>query len=294
MDLKAAADAEPPLARRLREVGAEHAALALWLNPRAFDAGLEDKAAKAEGANAALQRKVLDWWKAVDGLAAWVTLDTEFHLSVAGQVHVDKLPPSIRRLLAEASRPSDLWRRFPDDALLACGGRLDAAALVEALQDLQPANDAGTAAFGKDFVKNVLSRVGPDWGLCVTAPPADGGATPSLLPQVFLAIRAAPGGNDAPVDQALLSAVHTAALLGVLGYNHGKPSEPMRLKSAEFGTQKVHYITGGDVLPPGVQPAYGLTNGWMTFGSSPDAIRRFAEASPKPAPADGDFPLLRI
>ena len=299
VDRQAAADSEPPLARRLREVGAGRAALALWLNPRAFDAGLEDKAARAEGANAVLQKKVLDWWKAADGLAAWVTLDTEFHLSVAGQVRIEKLPASVRRLLTAASRPSDMWRYFPDDALLACGGRLDAAALVEALQDLQPGNDAGAAAnsaFGKDFVKDVLSRLGPDWGLCVTAPPADGtgGATPSLLPQVFLAVRAAPGDETAPVDQALLSAVHTAALLGVLGYNHGHPAAPLRLKSAEFGTQEIHYITGGDVLPPGVQPAYGLTNGWMAFGSSPDVIRRFAEASPKPAPADGGFPLLRV
>ena len=119
------------MARRLREVGADRAALALWLNPRAFDANLEDKAAKAEGADAALQKKVLDWWKAADGLAAWVTLDTEFHLSLAGQVRIGELPAAARRLLTEASRPSDLWRYFPDDALLACGGRLDAAALVE-------------------------------------------------------------------------------------------------------------------------------------------------------------------
>ena len=227
------------MARRLREVGADRAALALWLNPRAFDANLEDKAAKAEGADAALQKKVLVWWKAADGLAAWVTLDTEFHLSLAGKVRTGELPAAARRLLTEASRPSDLWRYFPDDALLACGGRLDAAALLEALQDLQPGNDAGAtanAAFGKDFVKDVFSRIGPDWGLCVTAPPADG---KDGLPQAFLAVRAAPGDETAPVDQVLLSAVHTAALLGVLGYNHGRPDgSPLRLKTVGFGAAR--------------------------------------------------------
>ena len=75
VDRTAASDAEPPLARRLREVGADRAVLALWVNPRAFDAHLEAQAAKAVGANAALQKKVLTYWKAVDGLAAWVTLD---------------------------------------------------------------------------------------------------------------------------------------------------------------------------------------------------------------------------
>ena len=48
-------------------------------------------------------------------------------------------------------------------------------------------------------------------------------------------------------------------------------------------------------MPPGVQPAYGLANGWMAFGSSPDVIRRFAETAPKPAADDGaTFPLLRV
>ncbi len=284
------ADAEPTLARRLRDVGADRAALALWLNPRAFDANLEDKAAKAEGPDALLQKKVLTWWKATDGLFAWVALDTAFHLSLAEQVRVAELPAAARRLLTEASRPSELWRYFPDDALLACGGRIDAAALLEILQDLQPIDDAG-AAFGRDLIKDALSRVGPDWGFCVTAPPADG---KDWLPQAFLAVRAAPGDDTAPVDQALLSAVHTAALLGVLGYNHGRPAEPLRLKSLAFGQQKIHYIACDSVLPAGVQPAYALTNGWLAFGSSPDAIRRFAEASPKPVPADAAFPLLRV
>ena len=290
---KAPADAAPALARRLREVGADRAVLALWLNPRAFDAGLEDKAAKAVGADALLQKKVLAWWKATDGAAAWVTLDTEFHLSVAAQMRVAALPPPARRVLTAASRPSELWRVFPDDALLACGGRLDAGALLELLQDLQPKDDASAnAMWGKEFARDVLSQVGPDWGLCVTAPPAD---SSDWLPQAFLAVRVAPGDDTAPVDQALLSAVHTAALLGVLGYNHQHPAEALRLKSVAFNQQEIHYLDGGPSWPPGVRPAYGLTNGWMAFGSSPDAIRRFAEAAAKPAPGDGaPFPLLRV
>ena len=287
----APAGAEPALARRLRDVGADQAALALWLNPRAFDATLEDKAAKAEGADALLQRKLLTWWKATDGVFAWATLDTEFHLSLAEQVRAAELPAAAQRVLAAASRPSEVWRYFPDDALLACGGRIDVGALLEMLQDLQPKDDAN-AAFGKDLIKDVLSRIGPDWGLCVTAPPADG---KEWLPQALLAVRAAPGDETAPVDEALLSAIHTAALLGVLGYNRQHPAEPLRLKALEFGQQEIHFITGDRLLPAGVQPAYGLTNGWLALSSCPDAIRRFAEAAPKPAAPDGaSFPLLRL
>ncbi|HBI46911.1 MAG TPA: hypothetical protein DDY78_29270 [Planctomycetales bacterium] len=291
---RATADAEPAFAKRLREVGADRAVLALWLNPRAFDASLEEKAAKAAAADAALQQKVLAYWKAVDGVAVWATLDADLRLSFAQRVRPEKLPTAVSRFLGAASRPSELWRRFPDDALLACGGRIDAGALFELFQDAQPKDDkdpsAASVAFGKDLVTEVLSHVGPDWGFCLTAP-KDG---KDWLPQAFLAIRAEPGDETAPVDQALLSAVHTAALAGVLSYNHQHAAEPLRLKSFVSNKQAIHYVDDGRVLPPGVQPAYGLTNGWMAFASSPDVFRRFTESAPKRAADDGAaFPLLR-
>ena len=59
-------------------------------------------------------------------------------------------------------------------------------------------------------------------GVCASPlPPADG---KDWLPQALLAVRVARGDDAAPVDEALLSAVHTAALLGVLGYNHDHPT----------------------------------------------------------------------
>jgi hypothetical protein len=293
---RATADAEPALARRLREIGADPAVLALWLNPRAFDASLEEKAAKAGGAEAGLQQKVLAYWKAVDGVAVWATLNADLRLSFAQRVRPEKLPPAIRRFLDAASRPSELWRRFPDDALLACGGRIDAGALVELFHDFQPADDKDDSAamitFGKDLAMEVLSHVGPDWGFCLTSPPKDG---KDWLPHAFLAIRAAPGDETAPVDQALLSAVHTAVLGGVLAYNHQHPTEPLRLKSFLSNKQEIHYVDDGRLLPPGVRPAYGLTNGWMAFASSPEVFRRYMEAAPKAAVEDGTaFPLLRV
>jgi hypothetical protein len=290
------ADAEPPLARRLREVGADRAVLALWLNPRAFDASLEEKAAKAVGADADSQQKVLAYWKAVDGIAVWATLETDLKVSFAQRVRPEKLPTPVRRFLETASRPSELWRRFPDDALLACGGRIDAGSLIELLQNFLPKHDkddsAAMTTFVRDLVTEVLSHVGPDWGFCLTAPPKDG---KDWLPQGFLAIRAEPGDDAAPVDQALLSAVHTVALAGVLAYNHQHPAEPLRLKSFLSIKQEIHFVADSRLLPTGVQPAYGLTNGWMAFASSPDVFRRFTEAAPKAVVEEGTaFPLLRV
>lgn len=293
---KASPTGPPPLGRKLDEFGAGKAALALWVNPRAFDAGLEDKAAKAEGAEAVQQKKVLTYWKAVEGVAAWATLDAELHLSFAERVRADALPPAAQRLLAVGGRPSEAWRYFPDDALLACGVRVDAGALLELLQDVSPKEDAAPAAagaaFGKDILRDVLSHIGPDWGFCVTAPPTAG---KDWTPQAILVIRTPPGDDAAPVDQALLSAVHTAALLAVVAYNHEHPTEPIRLKSVTVGGREVHFLAGEHVFPPGVQPAYALTNGWMVFASAPDVITRFAEAPAKPAaPDDAGYPVLRV
>ncbi len=295
VDRKAAADAEPPLARRLRQVGADRAAASLWVNPRAFDAGLEAKAAKAEGADAALQKKVLTYWKAVDGVAAWATLDADLRLSLAVLVRPDDLPPAARRLLAAAGRPSEAWRYFPDDALIACGGRIDAAALMEVLQDFQPKDDASAAAdalLGKDFLKDLLSHVGPDWGFCVTAPPAGG---KEWAPQVLLVVRVLPGDGAAPVDDAVLSLVQIGMTWAVYNYNHDHAAEPLRLKTVESNGKEIHYVSSDRPLPFGVQPAYGLADGWLAFGASPDVIRRFMETKPKPPAEDGAaFPLLRI
>ena len=285
-----APDTEPALARRLREVGADRAVLALWLNPRAFDASLEEKAAKAVGADAKSQQKVLAYWKAVDGVAVWATLEADLQVSFAQQVHPEKLPATLRRFLKTASKPSDLWRRFPDDALLACASRIDFAALFEQLQDFQPKEASGIVS--KGLVKDVLSHLGPDCGFCLTAPPKE---SKDWLPQGLLAVRVAPGDETAPVDQALLSAVQTAALAGVLAYNHQHPAEPMRLKAVTFNQQTIHYLEDNQLLPPGVKPAYGLTNGWLAFATSPDVLRRFTVTAPNTVVEEGAaFPLLRL
>jgi hypothetical protein len=86
-----------------------------------------------------------------------------------------------------------VWKAVPEDALFAAGCRLDLAALLEALGDFLPAkhradlhahlNGTFGAPFDKDFVKEVLPSLGPDWGVCVTAPPAD---SKDLFPHAVL------------------------------------------------------------------------------------------------------------
>jgi hypothetical protein len=295
------AGAEPALARRLRELGADRALVSVWVNPRAFDADLEARIARAGPATAPGLQTFAVYWKALEGVALLAALDRDLSLSLAVRARTEQLPAAARRFLAEASRPSELWRSFPDNALLAVAGRVDLSALSEALGDFLPRESRAAlrgqvertldAALGRSFVKEVLPALGPDWGLCLTAPAAP---DKGWLPQAVLALRVAPGEAESPVDQALLSALHFWATVAVLGHNKQNPDRPMSLKTAFQDKREVKYVASEQGLPPGVQPAFGLRHGYLVLASSPDVLRRFSPpAAPGgPAPA-GPVPWLR-
>jgi hypothetical protein len=292
IDCDQKAKGEPWLLPRLREVGADKAALVVWLNPRAFDAGLEEKLSKAAESEAAVLKHFRDYWQAIDGVAVFADLDKDFRLSWAETFQIVKLPVKAQLLLAEAGKPSDLWRAFPDDALAAFAGRTDFSLLFDVLSEFQPKEAAAAAdsALGKDFFRDVLlPHVGPDWGFCVTAPPAgdkDG------LPRGLFAVRVPPGDEEAPADQAIFSAVHTAALFAVLVNNRQHPDAPLRLKTETADKQEIYYLVGDKVFPPGLRPAFALKDGWLLFATSPEPIRAFALGPP--ATTSGPAPILRI
>jgi hypothetical protein len=294
-DRTAAPEAEPPLTRKLRELGAGKAALAVWLNPRAFDAALDEKAARAAEPDASLLKHFRVYWKAIDAVAVYADLDKDFRLSWAEQFRVEDLPPAARRMLAAQRRPSDLWRAFPDDPLFAVAGRVDFAATFEAMGEFQPKDADGKPAgdpFAQDFLQKVLlPHLGPDWGVCVSAP-APGDA--DWLPRGVLALRVA-HSDDAPADEALLSAVHTGVLLAVLANNARNPAALIRVQAVAADKYEIHFLVGDRVFPPGLQPAYALKDGWLLFATSPEVVRRFAVApAGTPAPEGGPIPVLRV
>ena len=51
------------------------------------------------------------------------------------------------------------------------------------------------AVLGKDVIKEVLPALGPDWGLCVTAPPAE---SKHWAPQFLLGVRVSGGAVHLP------------------------------------------------------------------------------------------------
>jgi hypothetical protein len=302
-DRMRATDAVPDVTRRLRELDAERALVAVWINPRAFDAEVESKVAGAPAERVATVKQFAAYWKALDSVVVSLTPGArDLNLSLGVRARMEEMPPAARRLFVTASAPSELWRRFPETALLAVAGRLDGAALFDVLDGFlttegRQALNAGLngqlgAQLGGELRKEVLPALGPDWGLCVTAPAA---SEKGWMPQTVFALRVAPTKDTAPLDRTLPSALDFTARLVVLAHNRHNPDRPLTLKTAEVDKQEVHYLSSAGGLPEGVRPACTLGNGYLVLSSSLDVLRRFLQTPPAPAPlADAPAPLVRI
>lgn len=291
-------------ARRLRELDAERALLAVWINPRAFDAEVDAKVAGSSSERSVPVKHFARYWKALDSVVLSLSpAERAINLSLGVRVRVEELPPATRRLFQEAATASAVWRRFPESALFAVGGRLDGATLLDVFGGFLTAenrqalhatlNHQFAALLGEeDFARDVLPALGPDWGLCITAPaPRDKG----WMPQTLLALRVDTHRTKKALRGKLLAGLDFAARLFILGHNTQHPDQPMVLKSGEVDSQEVRHVASERGLPSGIQPAYGLLHGYLLLSSSLDAMTRFGQATPAPAAdADAPIPLLRI
>jgi hypothetical protein len=294
------AQTAPPLARQLRQLGADRGLAALWLNPRAFDAELQEKVRAAQGGEAVFLKSFAGCWQALAGAALYLNpgRDVELGLALAGRPQ--ELPPALRRYLNTAAQPSDLWTAFPDDALFAFASRADAVALVDFLGDfLAPqarqeirdqVDKVASAALGRDVYRDVLPHLGPDWGGCILAPdPAD----KNWFPHAVLAVRVRNDDRRPALDQSLWTAMNSLAILAVLDHNSKQPHK-LAIRSRLQGQVEVKSLVH-DKFPPGFEPAFALKEGYLLLASSPEAIQRFHPGrTPSPRVAEGgEVPLAR-
>ena len=298
-----AAEAVPEATRRLRELDADRALFAFWLNPRAFDADVAAKVENAPSERAASVKHFAQYWKALDSLVLSLSsASSDMNLSLGVRARVEELPPAARRLFQTASAPADVWRRLPEQALIAAGGRIDGPALFDVLSGfLPPAHQqmlqgglnrqVGALLGEDDFARDVLPVLGPDWGFCVLAPAA---SDKSWLPQSFFVLRVEAARGRKFLDRKLIDMLDFAARLVIFGHNNQHADQPMTLKSIPVNRQEIHYLASRG-LPAGVQPAYGLLGGYLILASSLDGVRRFAQTPAVPAPSpDAAIPLVRI
>jgi hypothetical protein len=147
------------------------------------------------------------------------------------------------------------------------------------------------AILGKDIFKGILPNLGPDWGVCVVAPPTGDKA---WIPHVIGALHVRRGAADVRADLAVWDALNALATLAVFHHNRGQPGQ-LSLKSALLDKLEVKYLVNDVQFPPGLQPAFALKDGYLVLASSPEAIRRFgATPSEAPAPHAGVVPLVKL
>lgn len=289
---------ESLLTRRFRELKVEKGLLALWINPRAFDAELARRAKDAPPTESAALEMFQSYWKALDGAALFVAPERELTVGLAFRAKAEALPAAARKLLGEAAKPSALWAAFPKDALLATAGRIDLPAALDSLSGFLPEearkalphllDGAPLPGIGK-IVREVLPNLGPDIGFCVIAPADD---DKNWLPQAAAALRVRPGKGEQPADQTLLDALDLAAGFAVFDYN-SKNRDRVSLRTLRQDKVEVKYFVNDKKFPAGFQPAYALKDGYLLLASSPETVRRFQAKPPPPKEAD-DVPLLRM
>ena len=299
LDQQNSGESESPLAREFRLLGIDKPLAALYVNPRAFDAHLRQKAAGAAGDQAAPLQALRRYWTALDGLAFSVVLQKDLELSVAIRARTQALPPAARRLLQSASQTLEVLRRLPEDSLFCLAGRTDVTALVETLRDFLPDaarrglreaidRSIGTV-FGDESVRQIFTALGPDWGFCLLAPSAE---EKSWIPAVVAAVRIQKGSKELPADLTISNALHSLATLAVVQHNQNKPGG-LRLRSLIQNGAEVKYLESPD-FPPGFQPGVTLRDGYLVVATSVKTLQRFQSSGAGKRYGDADAPFLRV
>ncbi|MCS7045085.1 MAG: DUF3352 domain-containing protein [Gemmataceae bacterium] len=286
----------------LRRADADDAVAALWLNPRAIAAEQTNQAKPDNGLAEQLLKALWDRWKTVEAVV--VTLSLAELLELRLTMLAGSAAPPAAKDGSGAAAASELWRRFPADAVAVVAGKVDVKGLVEGFHDLAPAELRKSvsetirktlgAALGLDPFTEVVPNVGPDAGVCLLSAQAG-----RQFPQLLAAVAVRPGNKDPAVDQAVFRAVQFFAGLAIFEYNRGRPDEArIRLRSQQQGDVEVKFLVQERVFPAGFQPACALKSGYLLLATSPAAIEPFAGGrEPHPATAllpPGEVPLAYL
>jgi hypothetical protein len=287
----------PFLVQGFDRLGLTKSAAAIWVNPRSFDAELSQKLKTVKDNEASFLSAFQQFWQAIDGIGLGLSIDQHLEGKLVVSTQREKLPEKMRNFPAAISA-SSLWQSFPPDALLALAGHTEFASILEAIgQFVSPEHRKSIhesveqnlgGVIGKDLLPLLPKHLGPDWGVCITAP-----APGSLTPEILFALRVRPSPETNQVEQAVEDALDTASALVRFTYNTSH-TERMRQKVLQDGKVRIKYLVQEQAFPPGFQPAYALKDGYLVIASTPAAIQRFeAKAATENSPA-AEIPLVRM
>jgi hypothetical protein len=272
------AEEAPPLVREFERLQIRDSFATLWLNPRAFDADLGDKTKQAAGPEAAFLTTFSRAWQALNGAAVTVRLDRDLEVGLTIAVEKERFPPALLRVASALNEPSALNAAFPADPLVRISGRLDVPAFLEAIKTFMTPDGRTTLSesfekgiapvLGKKYLATLADHLGPDWGICVSAPQSP----KTLLPDVVAAVRVKPSA-DGRLERTLLDALDTLSTLARVQLN-AKDDEPVRVETLRKDGIEIKYLTHDRLFPPGIRPAYSLRDGFLVVATNPESILR--------------------
>jgi hypothetical protein len=283
------------VADSIKRIGVPDAFLTCWVNPRRLDGELK---AQAEAAKDPGRRAFLEQlgrvWSGVDGLAVYLDVRKDAELGVAVALAPDRLPIEIRPLLASPPKPSAVWQLVPANAMIAAGGRVDVPLLLDAVSSFAPADDRPAlrsaveknigSLIGKANLKASLAGVGPDLGIWV-APPSTGDKT--WVPSWTAAARV-----REPADWAALKVLGFWVQMVQLDYNQ-KHDDQLEVRTELLDGKELTTINNEKVFPPGFRPSFGVKEGFLVVGGTPEALKRFAAPS-RSDESTRESPVVRV
>jgi hypothetical protein len=292
--LTAEGTGDPPIARRMKQLGINGAPVSVLINPRSFDADVAGGAQAAKGSEQAFLKEFATYWKAVDGLAFFVNVRPSLEVGLALNVRKADLPAPAARLFTEAVKRSPLWDRIPDDALFAVAGRIHFESLAATLGGFLLEEDRkkvlaafakAARAFGETEEYAAWARgLGPDAGFWVTAPEP---GSKTWAPHAVLAVKVADGPDGRGAEAGAIRGLDFLARMASLQH------DDLRIHSEKQGPVEVRSVMHPTAFPPGFRPAFAAKGGYVVLADAPETIRRF-EPPTRPAADADEIPILRL
>jgi hypothetical protein len=293
-------DGKGRVAAGIAALGLTEHCLVCWFDPRGFDAELSIKAnATKDDGEKAFLTQFAKIWSATHGFALYAQPGRGLELGMVARFDAEKLSNEVRTLILPNNKGAAIWGSIPEDALLAIGGQLNVPQLLGAFETflphegklgLQKAIEGGLApVVGRDKLPAVLSGLGPDWAVWVTAPPKD---APTSLPEWTAALKLTDSQkNEMHVGRTVYQAVDFAAQMVRFAYNKDH-SDQIELSEETKDGVTVKVFANEKKFPNGLRPSFGLNAGYLVVASSPEGVRRFK----KPIAENSQFetPILRF
>jgi hypothetical protein len=262
-------------------LGLSSASFLWWVNPRAFDAMMAFQQKKETGPAAFALAAIQAHWQALDGIALSYHLQSGSELRLSFVARPEALPASTRTFLTELASPSILSAIFPKDALMTLTGRVSLPAVLnfgaeflptEGRQQLSEVVQKSIGAVLGDSVLAALPKnLGPDWGVCVTAPTDESKAR---WPIALAAVKLNDPPDGTPVVSRVVDGINALATLAVVGFN-SKNTFAVSLHNERIDGVEVRSIVPPKDLADDVRPSFAWKDGYLLMASHPEGIRQF-------------------